>query len=114
MSDDSNRSRPEPPALVGDLERLARALASVDDGIVRLSRRELLAELRAAVDRLDPLAPHGAAGRARAALDLLDSLTPRAAGWPQAVLALRTALGALAPVIPHPLSPGAEHGLRSP
>ena len=114
MSDDSNRSLPEPPALVGDLERLARALASVDDGIVRLSRRELLAELRAAVDLLDPLAPHGAARHARSALDLLDSLTPRAAAWPHAVRALRTALGALAPYTPRPLSSGAEHGLRSP
>lgn len=105
MSDESIRQRHDLPAPGPDLEPLLRSLASVDDGIVRRSRRELLAALRVALEaRGDP--------RARRALDRLEALTPRAPDWPPAVAALRAALSDPVPERSGSGTPVALHGKR--
>jgi hypothetical protein len=102
MSDESIRPRQDPPAAARDLEPLVRSLASVDDGIVRRSRRELLAELREAIEARGDR-------RAGGALDRLDALTPRAPDWQAAVAALRAALSSPPPERPGSGTPVAPH-----
>jgi hypothetical protein len=92
MSDESIRPRHDVPALGRDLEPLVRSLASVDDGIVRRSRRELLAELREALEARGDR-------RARRALDRL-------------VAALRAALAEAAPERPGSGTPLAPYEKR--